>query len=313
MFRTRHFDIIHVHMPVAAWIGRWAAHLYQPGATIIYTVHGFRFYRGAPLLTNAVFRTLEKVAGRWTDYLITINEEDLQAAKQYRIVDPGRVRYMPGIGVDTARYDPSRIDQGAVSDLWQSLQLDEDSVVFLMMAEFIERKRHKDALLALGQLNDRRVHLAFAGDGRLQGRMEAFARRLGVAERTHFLGFRSDIPVLIKAAQATLLPSAGEGLPRSVLESLALEVPVIGTDIRGTRELLQGGCGILVPVGDVPALVEAMRWVVQFPDQATAMGREGRRKVQGGYDLANALKAQQAIYCEAWVSERGARSDGHRA
>jgi glycosyltransferase involved in cell wall biosynthesis len=298
-------------MPVAAWIGRWAAHLYQPAATIIYTVHGFRFFRGAPQLTNAIFLTLEKVAGRWTDYLITINEEDLQAARHYRIVEPGRVRYMPGVGVDTDRFDPGCIDQIAVSDIRQSLHLDADSLLLLMIAEFIERKHHGDALQALGQLNDRRVHLAFAGDGRLQGRMEAYAQRLGVAERAHFLGFRSDIPVLIAAAQATLLPSAGEGLPRSVLESLALEVPVIGTDIRGTRELLLGGCGILVPVGDVPALTEAMRWVVQFPDRAAAMGRVGRRKVLARYDLAHALEAQHAIYHEAWVSKRGPTPDGH--
>ncbi len=305
---TRHYDIIHVHMPVAAWLSRWAAHLFQPKATVIYTAHGLRFFRGAPLVTNAIFLTLEKVAGRWTDYLITINEEDLHAARHYGIVAPERVRSMPGVGVDTCRYDPSQVDPDAVSDLRRALRLDEDAVLLVMIAEFIQRKRHRDALQALAKLNDPRVHLAFAGDGRLMQRMQVYAQSIGVAKRAHFLGFRSDIPVLIAAAQATLLPSAGEGLPRSVLESMALEVPVIGTDIRGTRELLQDGCGVVVPVGDVSALVEAIRWIVQCPNEAAEMGRQGRRRVRGRYDLASALKAQQAIYQEALASQQARRA-----
>jgi glycosyltransferase involved in cell wall biosynthesis len=87
------------------------------------------------------------------------------------------------------------------------------------------------------------------------------------------------------------------------MESLALEVPVIGTDIRGTRELLDDGCGILVPVGDVQALAEAMRRMTTRTDEAAAMGRRGRRKVQGSYELRNALRQTEALYREVSTLE----------
>ncbi|KPL23893.1 MAG: hypothetical protein AMJ93_03680 [Anaerolineae bacterium SM23_84] len=292
------YDVIHVHMPVAAWLARLAARLFSPQTTVIYTAHGFHFYHGAPVLKNIVFLALEKLAGRWTDYLVVINQEDAKAARRYHIVDPERVRYMAGIGVDTTLYDPARVDGAEVAGIRQAMDLKDTDVLFSMVAAFRPRKRHSDALRALARLQDPRVHVAFAGLGSLMQQMRAYGQDLNIAGQVHFLGYRRDVPALIRASLTTVLPSEAEGLPRTVMESLALEVPVIGTDIRGTRELLEDGCGILVPVGDVQALTEAMRWMITHPDEAAAMGRRGRRKVQGPYELRNALKATEILYQE---------------
>jgi glycosyltransferase involved in cell wall biosynthesis len=121
------------------------------------------------------------------------------------------------------------------------------------------------------------------------------AQQLNLTQQVHFLGYRTDIPAWICAAQALLLVSEQEGLPRSVMEALALAVPVIGTDIRGTRDLLAGGGGILVPVGDLTAIARAMTWIADHPKDARQMGTQGQEQVQP-YRLEAILEHHRQLY-----------------
>lgn len=152
-----------------------------------------------------------------------------------------------------------------------------ETSLFLLIAEFIPRKRHQDILTGFAKLNRSEIHLALAGDGLLFKQMQQLAFDLGIQNHVHFLGVRQDIPALIRACVATLLTSQQEGLPRSVMESLCLEIPVIGTDIPGTHDLLARGCGLLVKVGDVDSIAQAMAWVLDHPAEAKMMGKHGQR------------------------------------
>jgi glycosyltransferase involved in cell wall biosynthesis len=143
------------------------------------------------------------------------------------------VRYMPGIGVDMERYRASTITGSSVDELRRELGVTRGDPVFTMVAEFIDRKRHEDLIRAFARMTDARSHLLLAGNGPLVPKMRELATTLGLGKRVHFLGFRDDIPTLMRASRAVLLVSAQEGLPRSVMEALCLEVPVIGT---------RGGC-----------------------------------------------------------------------
>lgn len=294
------YDIVHVHTPVAAFVTRYALSGFQEQSRprVIYTAHGFHFYRGGALSKNATFLTLEKLAGRWTDYLVVINPEDEEAAKRYRIVPAERVRYMPGIGVDIEHYSPHAVPEAEVARVRQELGLGSGTSLLSSVAEFIPRKRPWDTLRAFARLAWPQVHLAFAGTGPLLGEMERLAAELGVQNRVHFLGRCQDIPTLMRSSVATLLPSAQEGLPRSVMESLCLEIPVIATEIRGTRDLLQGGCGLLVKVGDVEGLAQAIAWVLEHPEATRLMAERGRERMRD-YDLRRILKLHEALYAEA--------------
>jgi glycosyltransferase involved in cell wall biosynthesis len=294
------YDLVHVHTPVAAFVTRFALRqLRAAGRTrVIYTAHGFHFYRGGPRLRGAAFRTLEKVAGNWTDYLVVINREDEQTAERYRLVAPGRVRFMPGIGVDTDLYRPEAVPETEVARVRADLSLKPQDRLFLMAAEFNPGKRHRDALRAFARLGRPEAILALAGVGHGFEEMQRVAAELGVAQRVRFLGFREDIPALLRASVCLLLPSEREGLPRSVLESLSLAVPVIGTRIRGMTELLDTGCGLLVPVGDVDRLAEAMAHILDHPDRARSMGARGRRLV-ADYDLRKVIQLHEDLYDEA--------------
>jgi glycosyltransferase involved in cell wall biosynthesis len=145
--------------------------------------------------------------------------------------------------------------------------------------------------------------LAFAGEGPLQDQMQQLASELGIQDKVRFLGFRRDIPTLIRAAIATVLVSEQEGLPRSIMESLCMGVPAIGTAIRGTKDLLETGSGLLVPVGDTEALSQAFSWVLNHPEQAQAMGNQGREQMYG-YDLKRIMKLHEILYADAFKQVR---------
>ncbi|MDV2991078.1 MAG: putative glycosyltransferase EpsD [Chroococcidiopsis sp. SAG 2025] len=294
------YDIVHVHTPVAAFVTRYALKQLrkrdQP--KVIYTAHGFHFYRGGKLLKNAAFLTLEKLAGAWTDYLIVINREDETAAKRYQIVPDERLRYTPGIGVDCDRYSSKSVSDVEIQMVRQELGLAPNAPLFLSIAELNPGKRHQDILQALAQLGRSDVHLALAGTGPQQAKLQQLAFQLGIAEQIHFLGYRHDIPVLIRASVATVLASEREGLPRSIMESLCLETPAIGTKIRGIQDLLAEGCGLLVKVGDVKGLTEAMARILDRPEEIKLMGQRGKERMNE-YELQKIIQMYEQLYAEA--------------
>lgn len=305
------YDLVHVHTPVASFVTRYALRGRQAGPAVVYTAHGFHFHPGGHPVTNGAYRLLEQVAGRWTDYLVVINREDERAAYRHAIVPPARVRYIPGIGVDLSVYDPGAVAGSDVRRVRAGLGLAPAAAVFLMIAEFIPRKNHRDALLALASLGDPRAHLVLAGDGPLAPEMRRLAHRLGIGDRVRFVGYRNDIPALLATAVATLLPSRQEGLPRSALESLCFGVPVIATRIRGVEELLTNGGGLAVPVGDVAGLARAMAWVLADPAAARALGERGRARV-GAYDLRRVLRLHETLYEQALRRTPVGRADTRR-
>ncbi len=294
------YDIVHVHTPVAAFVTRYALKdlRSQIGTKVIYTAHGFHFFPGGHPIKNAAFLTLEKLGGKWTDYLVTINQDDEAAVKQHQIVPPGSALYMPGIGVDLDYYNSQMVSDSALAAVRTELGITEKMPLLLSVAEFTPRKRHQDTIAALVKLNRPEVHLAIAGDGILMPQMKQLAIDLGVADRVHFLGRRGDIPVLMKAAIANILVSNQEGLPRSVMESLALYLPTIGTKIRGTQSLLADDCGLLVDVGDITGLAAAIAWIIDRPEAAQAMAKRGREHLNT-YDLPSIIQLHEQLYAQA--------------
>ncbi len=305
------YDIVHVHTPVAAFVTRYALNnLRQQGRPkVIYTAHGFHFYRGGKPLKNLSFLALEKLAGRWTDYLVVINREDEEAAKRYGLVPAERVCYTPGIGVDTDYYSPGNVPEAEVVRVRQELGLSLETPLFLSIAEFNPGKRHQDILKALARLSRSEVHLAFAGTGPLMEQMQLLASDLNIQSQVHFLGYRQDVPALICASTATLLASEREGLPRSVMESLCLEIPVIGTQTRGIQDLLEGDCGLIVNLGDVEELAEAMARILDRPEEAKMMGKRGRERMKG-YEVRQIIKLYDRLYATALGEKNYALSQG---
>ena len=294
------YDIVHAHTPVAAFVTRYALRNYrnQVKTKVIYTAHGFHFHSGGTAFKNTVFLGLEKIAGNWTDYLITINREDEAAANHHRLISAEKIRYMPGIGVDLDYYSANTTDHVGVEHVRRELGLGFDTKLLLSVAEFIPRKHPQDILRAFASLNPTNACLAFAGDGDLLEEMQELAIQLGIQDKVRFLGHRDDIPTLMRAAFATILASEQEGLPRSVMESLCLETPVIGSDIRGTRDLIASEGGILFPVGNIEKLASGIEYLLNHPQEAYMMGKRGRERMSN-FDLSHVIKLHENLYAEA--------------
>jgi glycosyltransferase involved in cell wall biosynthesis len=299
---ARGYDIVHVHSPVAAFVTRLGLRRARRagGPRVIYTAHGFHFHANGAAATNAAFLGLEKLAGRWTDYLVVMNRDDERAALRHRLVPPDRLRLMPGIGVDLERFARAAVAPGEVRRFREEAGLG-DAPYLLMAAEFIERKRHRDLLRAfqlLGPGGEGGPLLVLAGTGPLLEEMRSLAGELGIGGRVRFLGFRTDMELLLRDAAGLVLPSAQEGLPRCVLEAMAMGVPVVGSRIRGNVDLLEGGVGHLFDPGDVPALAEALRRVLGDREEAAARARLGEARA-ADYDLRRLVRMHEELYAEA--------------
>lgn len=283
-------DIVHVHTPVAAFMVRYALKdryvRERLNVKVIYTAHGFHFFAGNALLKNLLYGALEFLASRWTDRLVVINKTDEQVALKLRLLPPGRIIFMPGIGVDLVTYRQSM--PSAFTE-----QVD-TKPYFLVVAEFIPRKRHRDVLQALS-LTLPEFDLYLAGDGVLQEELRHLVDRLSIADRVHFLGHRSDVPELMQKSLANILVSSQEGLPRSVLEAMALNTLVIGSRIRGTVDLLEDGRGVLVDVGDFEALAREMMAIARSPEKYEPMKRAAQQKIQD-YGLDHIVELHRALY-----------------
>ena len=261
------YDIVHTHTPVASFVTRYALrNIRRRGRpAVLYTAHGFHFYDGGKMTRNLVFRTLERVAGRWTDRLVTINDEDFAAAKKYGIVPEDKLIYMPGIGLDFSLYSPTSVANTDIRLIRDQLGLKGDDVLFSMIGEFNPGKRHIDAIKALAHIESANTHIVFAGEGGTRENMQNLARSLGLAKRVHFMGKLKDVAPLIMSSRAILVPSEREGLSRIAMEAACLGVPIIGSDARGVRDVVRPGRGLLFPTGDVFALRDAMQRSAEEP------------------------------------------------
>lgn len=292
------YDIIHVHTPVAAFLVRCtlASLPFDLRPTLIYTAHGYHFHTNGRFIHNSVYLLLEKLAARWTDYTIVINRDDYFASLRHNIMPADKLLYAPGIGVDLSHYDPARVSEEDVGNIRKSLALSSADHLFVMIAAFDPMKRHCDIIRALSLIGRPCFHVAFAGnDGPTTQEARNLANKLGLAQNIHFLGYRTDIPALIKAATAVLLPSEREGLPRCLLESMAMCVPFVASRIKGIVDLAEHGCGILHEVGDTRAIASAMQWVADHPHDAGIMGTRGGAASRK-YEISKLIDFHEALY-----------------
>jgi glycosyltransferase involved in cell wall biosynthesis len=293
------YDIVHVHTPVPAFLSRCAMARLADNKRprMVYTVHGFHFHDQGSLWKNQAFLGLEKLGGRWTDCLIVINRADEEAARRHKLVPDHKIVYMPGIGIERKDYNREAVSESDVLNFRRTLQVGPRVPLLLMLAEFSPGKRHRDALRAVARMKHHEAHLVLAGEGPLVHEMTTLAKQLGVADRVHFVGFRRDVPVLLRSASLSLLPSEREGLPKSIMEALNMCLPVVGTNVRGIRDLLAEGAGKLVPLGDTEQLAAALDWVLDHADESRRMGEKGQLRL-GLYEREHILDLHRALYAK---------------
>ena len=226
------YDIVHCHTPLAAACTRLACReARRSGTKVFYTAHGFHFFKGAPVKNWLLYYPVEKLCAHFTDVLITINQEDYDLAQ--RKLKARNVVYVPGVGIDLEKYRSSDADPFTKR---RELGIPEDATVLLSVGELSQRKNHKVLLEAAADIPN--LFLIIAGKGSLQKDLEVLATKLGIANRTKLLGYRTDIAELCAMCDIFALPSLQEGLPVALMEAMASGKTVICSRIRGNTDLM---------------------------------------------------------------------------
>ncbi len=293
-FRRESFDVVHVHTPVAALIGRISAFLARV-PFVVYTAHGFYFHDDMSTVKRKLFIHLERFAGLFTNLLFTQSCEDAETAVAERIAPSNRV-FAIGNGVSVARFGAQK------NDLRNELGIPDDAIVVGMIGRLVEEKGVVEYLRAAMSITNNSetedVYFVLVG-ARLSSDHDAtiddvigHAKQV-LGSRLILTGMRKDIPDLLAVMTVFCLPSWREGMPRTIIEAMMSGLPVVATNIRGSREeVLDGATGLLVPVRDHQALRGAIQKLLLSPEWAKELGECGRSRAVEIYDEAKVVELQ---------------------
>ena len=240
LMRREHFSLVHCHTPMGGVMARLAAHASQTGP-VIYTAHGFHFFKGAPWKNWLFYYPMEKFLSRYTDQQICINREDYELAK--RKFHAKYVDYVPGVGIEGSLF--RSLGDRERENKRKSLGVQPGDVVLLTSGEMIPRKNQEVLFWMLARMKGEKeqsgygtLRLFLCGHGELNEYLHGLADQLGVADHISFLGYREDMAEVFQASDIFLFPSFQEGLPRAMLEAMASGLPVVCSEIRGNTDLM---------------------------------------------------------------------------
>lgn len=233
-----HYDLVHTQSPIGGVLCRLAFRkARKKGTKVIYQAHGFHFYKGAPLANWFIYYPIEKFCAKFTDVLITINQEDYELAK--RKMKAKKIEYLPGVGIDLSKFKEHPIDTRMKRE---EVDIPQNAVWILAVGELIPRKNHENLIRAVARTE--KIYLTIAGKGELQEYLSELISELKIIDRIKLIGFRTDISELCEACDIFAFPSFQEGLPVALMEAMASQKPVICSRVRGNTDLIdenQGG------------------------------------------------------------------------
>ena len=279
-------DLVHTHCSVPGVVGRLAARLARV-PVVVHTVHGFHFHEPRSRLARRASLAVEQLCGRITDLLLTQNHEELGLAHRYGIGPAGR-RHWIGNGIDVRRFAPVRPRNSG-------------QVTITCVARLEPVKNHGLLFEAAAALRrrGRRFRLLLVGEGPLREAYERRCDELGLAGTVEFLGRVEGVERVLAETDIATLVSMREGIPRAVLEAMASGLPVVATDVPGTREAVRHGeTGFLVPANDAEALAGALALLIEEPGLRRSLGRRARARAVADFDEQTIIDALEHAYRE---------------
>lgn len=280
IINENNYDAIHCHTPMGAVIARLAARkARKKGTKVIYTAHGFHFFAGASRKNWLLFYPVEKYLSKFTDCLITINQEDydLATSKQFRVKKICKVH---GVGVELDRFHYTDEDEKA--KLREEYGYSPDDFIMIYPANLVHEKNHSmlfDSLqIIVRETND--VKLILPGQPICAEEYKKVLLDMGLIDYVDFLGYRRDIEKLVGLSDISVSPSKREGLPVNLIEAMAIGNAIVATDVRGNNDLVEDGVnGYLVKVGDSETMAQRILELIGDREKLAAFGRASRARV----------------------------------
>lgn len=310
IIKQEKIDLVHCHNPISAAITRLAAAHCRIRPIVLYTAHGFHFYRGASLLNNLIFGAVEKECAKYTDYLITINHEDQINAHRYLKLANSQVFRIPGVGVDLERF---RYSEWSYKKAREALAVSKEAFHIVSAGEMNRNKNYEVIIRAIALLKDKSIRYSICGNDSVNGNMTELKRlvyELKLDEQVFFMGYREDMEMVLQSADLFAFPSLREGLGMAAVEALASGVPLVCGDNRGTREYaVDDYNSIICRNNDVREYADAIHKLKQCGIESM---RINCRKTSELFSLQNAHEIMLKAYTEAdeCVCKRGEANAG---
>jgi glycosyltransferase involved in cell wall biosynthesis len=311
VLRQEKYTIVHTHTPKAGLLGQLAARL-AGVPVVINTVHGFYFNDHMPTAKRRFYITIEKIAARCSDVILSQNQEDIHSALCEGICRPEKIKHL-GNGIDLRVFDPARFSEQEIRNAKEALGIPPAAPVVGFVGRLAARRKGFLDFLAAGQLVSQtlpEVRFLIIGDtdyGKPDAVEPTAARNYNIAEHCIFLGQRPnrELPIYYRMMNLLVLPSLFEGIPRVVMEASAMQIPAVVSDVKGNREAVEHDRnGLRVPLGNVPLLAENILALLVAPERARLMGEEGRRMALDCFDEQIVFKRITEAYAEL-LSKKG--------
>ena len=286
------FDLIHCHSPIGSVITRLAAKKARKNGTkVIYTAHGFHFFKGAPLKNWILFYPVECFLSRYTDVIITINREDYNRAK--KSFRAGGIEYIPSVGVDTKKFGEVVIDKSVKR---KELGINEDSFVILSVGELNKNKNHETIIKSIAKLKNSNISYIICGQGNLENKLNILINELGLQEQVKLLGYRIDIDEISKVSDLFALPSMREGIGLAALEAMAAGLPVVTSNVHGILDYsIDGKTGYACCPRDVDGFAKAINKIIGDSTLRQSMGEYNKKAVMK-FDVNKVNTEMRKIY-----------------
>ena len=285
--QENNYDLIHCHTPVGGVMGRLAGKKFN--IPVLYIAHGFHFYKGAPLINNLVYKNIEKHYSKYTDALVVMNDEDYNAALQ---MNAKKVYKINGIGFCNSKFKNNERNEKLIKELG----VNEEDKVLLSVGELNKNKNHIEILNALSEIKDKHFKYFICGRGPLKEKYEQFINEHGLADKVKLLGFRKDVNDILNLTNIFIMPSLREGLPMSIMEAMEKGIPVIASNIRGCKDLIENGVnGILVDLKERNGFKKAICKLLDDENLCKHMGENNKTKIKQFY-IENVLSQMEPIY-----------------
>ncbi len=288
---NNNFQIIHCHTPVGGAITRLIVRkIKNTNTRILYTAHGFHFFKGAPIWNWIIYYPIEKWLSKYTDTLITINKEDFNYAQKFY---SNEVCLIDGVGIDIKKYSNRKIN---ISKKRKELHLKDSDIILLSVGELIKRKNHKIVIEAISKIKNPNIKYLICGSGKLEYELQTLVKKLNLEQQVFLLGFRNDIFEICSISDIFIFPSLQEGLPVALMESMACCLPVIASNIRGNRDLIhERKGGLLIPPTSEYYLRSAILYLVHNKILQKKMGNYNHEIIKN-YSLEHSMKQMERIY-----------------
>ncbi len=281
------FDLIYCQQPVGGLMGRLLARKFK--LPCIYTAHGFHFFKGNSKLKNFLFKTVEKFLARYTDILITINQEDYDACKNWKAKHVFKIN---GIGFDNNKYLGEKLNR---EESRQVLGL-KDEFTILTVAEFIKRKNYETMLETIAKLKEENIKFLICGSGRDEDEIRTKIKELNIQDKVELLGYRKDIDNIMRASDIFFLPSYQEGLTLSIIEALNFGLPIVTSNVRGNRDLVQNNInGFVCDVNDSDSFAKNIKMLINDKELQQRISSINLKDAEQ-YSINAVLKQLEEIY-----------------